>query len=204
MKDCIADILIAFTAELPKEDAKPIGHIDNSVFLWYLYTNTNKMNAITDIDILYDNSDIPEGYEKINIDLNRNKEDSNMSIYLIIQRNESASPLVDIKLYNNESKYVPTGYKQSANLLNPNDINKLRLISQTQDTFKKLQTNDYEVGDRCDCLDGSTWRTARVLETRMNSKYNVKELYLNFDNDQVEVSDANIYSGLCECLVLIL
>jgi hypothetical protein len=26
------------------------------------------------------------------------------------------------------------------------------------------------------------------------------ELYLNFDNDQVEVSDANIYSGLCEVL----
>ena len=29
---------------------------------------------------------------------------------------------------------------------------------------------------------------------------NLVELYLNFDNDQVEVSDANIYSGLCEVL----
>ena len=43
-----------------------------------------------------------------------------------------------------------------------------------------------------------------VLEQLINHWFaqpaNLVELYLNFDNDQVEVSDANIYSGLCEVL----
>ena len=78
-------------------------------------------------------------------------------------------------------KYTSAGYTKCHRCINPgSSTNKLWLSYQTQANLKKISTNDYDVGDSVDCLDGNTWRTAKVQDIRYDNN-GVKELHITFD-----------------------
>jgi len=174
----ITDIVVTFTSAAESATHSPVGKVSHDVWLWTVKDADRP--SVCGLRVLIGDEVPPQGFVVRTGNLQQNLPGANQ-VYLAVNfgDNLSANAYVDLKM---PPSYEEGGYVTLANALNPDQpapAPKTKLSFLTRAASQKIKTNDYEVGDRLDNLDGSSWRTVTVIATRNIT--GVKEIQMHFD-----------------------
>ena len=154
---------------LRDDDEKPSYSLLNKVgeaYLWYQHGPLEQ--ALTDVKILYGDEEVPEGYTRLEVNTQHGLADAR-AVHVALQRGgDQATTVRAVGITSSSESYMTGDFEKIQPSLNPDDnilLPRSYIMIQTEAHYYKVTTNDYEVGERLDALDGNMWRTAVVVDT---------------------------------------
>jgi hypothetical protein len=173
----ITSIVVSHTDESPGPEYTLLPtRVANS----YIWSQASTENPLTGISVLYDDAPVPDG-ALVTANLQEGVENGRV-IRLALSHGGDAGSAIRCFDFLTAGQVEELSWEienRSSKPVNPDaaDMNKF-LVFGTQKQHVKVVHNIWEIGDVCDALDGTTWRTVDIIGKR--SQGNLVEVQIHF------------------------